>query len=137
VLQREGHVVTIASDGEQALALLFAETFEVAVIDIGLPGIDGFEVARLTRERLGGAAPLLVAMTGFGGPRGRDASERAGFDAHLVKPVEPAVLVAMIATSRARVLVVSEQVVVGCDRIARRDVDVSATLAPRVAGNLC
>jgi signal transduction histidine kinase len=100
VLQGEGHAVTVAGDGEEALALLVADAFEVAFIDIGLPGIDGYEVARLTRERLGDGAPLLVAMTGYGGPRGREASERAGFDAHLVKPVDAAAMVAMIADDR-------------------------------------
>jgi two-component system, sensor histidine kinase len=97
VLCNEGHVVTLASNGEQALALLLTQTFEVAVVDIGLPGIDGYEVARLTRERLGDDAPLLMAMTGYGGPREREASERAGFGTHLVKPVDPAALVAAIA----------------------------------------
>jgi signal transduction histidine kinase len=97
VLAGEGHAVTVAGDGEEALALLVADAFEVAVIDIGLPGIDGYEVARLTRERLGDGAPLLVAMTGYGGQRGREASERAGFDAHLVKPIDASALVAMIA----------------------------------------
>lgn len=101
VLRNEGHLVTLACNGEQAIALLLAQAFDVAVIDIGLPGIDGYEVARLTRERLGEDAPHLVALTGYGGLREREASERAGFGTHLVKPVEPSALVAAIATATA------------------------------------
>jgi CheY-like chemotaxis protein/two-component sensor histidine kinase len=97
VLRSAGHLVTLACNGEQAIALLLAQAFEVAVIDIGLPGMDGYEVARIARERLGEDAPLLLAMTGYGGPREREASERAGFGTHLVKPVEPSALVAAIA----------------------------------------
>ena len=98
ILRGMGHTVTVARDGEEALALLLAGDFQVAVIDIGLPGIDGHAVARTARERLGARAPRLVAMTGYSRPLERDASARAGFDVHLVKPVEASDLVAAIET---------------------------------------
>jgi len=57
-------------------------------VDIGLPGIDGYEVARRVREVLPKASTRLVAMSGFGQPEDRARALQAGFDAHLVKPVE-------------------------------------------------
>ncbi len=101
VLRLEGHAVTVANNGELAVALLLADVFDVAVVDIGLPDIDGCDVARLTRERLGGASPLFVAMTGYGGMREREAATRAGFDLYLVKPIDAEALVKIVATSPA------------------------------------
>ncbi len=102
VLQREGHTVTVASNGEQAVAILLREVFDVAVVDIGLPGIDGYEVARRTRERLGSASPLFVAMTGYGGTRDRETATRVGFDHYLVKPVDAVALATIIAEEPRR-----------------------------------
>jgi CheY-like chemotaxis protein len=102
VLRAEGHAVTLASDGEQAVTILLTAPFDVAVVDLGLPGLDGYEVARLVRERLGANTPFLVAMTGYGGAREREAAARAGFDVHIVKPVAPETLVGIIAASRVR-----------------------------------
>ena len=89
VLQSAGHRVTEAVDGLQGLDLASAGTFDVALIDIGLPGLDGLEVAR----RLRSMGPqlttmLLVAITGYGTPRDFSLSFAAGFDLHLVKPVD-------------------------------------------------
>jgi two-component system, sensor histidine kinase len=97
----EGHAVTIANDGEAALALMLAKEFDVAFVDIGLPGMDGFEVARSARERLGKAAPLLVALTGFSIPPSVKELETPDFDVYLVKPVSPEKLVAVVATAAA------------------------------------
>jgi two-component system, sensor histidine kinase len=101
VLRLEGHAVTVANNGQLAVALLLADGFDVAVVDIGLPDIDGCDVARLTRERLGGASPLFVAMTGYAGTREREAATRAGFDLYLVKPVDTATLIEIVAASPA------------------------------------
>ncbi len=88
MLEAEGHRVTEAANGPRALELASANVFDVALIDIGLPGLDGLEVAR----RLRGMAPptstmLLVAITGYGAPQDRARSSAAGFDLHVVKPV--------------------------------------------------
>jgi two-component system, sensor histidine kinase len=93
VLRANGHDVREAADGEKALALLDIATFDVAFIDIGLPGgIDGYELARRIRAHPSGAQMRLVALTGYGFPEDRQQSRQAGFARHLVKPVEPDVL---------------------------------------------
>ena len=88
VLELDGHRVTVVHDGRAALERMGAEAPEVIFLDIGLPGMDGYEVARRIRERSGGAGPRLVAVTGYGQASDRQRSREAGFDAHLVKPVE-------------------------------------------------
>ncbi|OJT25849.1 hypothetical protein BO221_08370 [Archangium sp. Cb G35] len=88
VLEMDGHRVTVVHDGMAALEHLGAEAPDVVFLDIGLPGMDGYEVARRIRERSGGAGPRLVAVTGYGQASDRQRSREAGFDAHLVKPVE-------------------------------------------------
>jgi CheY-like chemotaxis protein/anti-sigma regulatory factor (Ser/Thr protein kinase) len=89
VLEGAGHRVTEAMNGPQALDRAIAGTFDVALIDIGLPGLDGLEVARRLR-RMGPqlATTLLVAITGYGAPADHARSRAAGFDLHMVKPVD-------------------------------------------------
>jgi CheY-like chemotaxis protein len=70
---------------------------DAAVVDVGLPGFDGYEVARRIRAAPEGASLLLVALTGYGQPADRRRAEDAGFDLHLVKPVDPARLIALLA----------------------------------------
>lgn len=98
LLTQRGHEVVVASDGESALELLGRESFDVAFIDIGLPGIDGFEVARCIRERLAEASPMLVAMTGFAAPTAPSDT----FDRHLLKPVPSSTVVEIVSASRVR-----------------------------------
>ncbi|MBA2673272.1 MAG: response regulator [Sphingosinicella sp.] len=89
VLEGAGHRVTEAVDGLQALERATAEAFDVALIDIGLPGLDGLEVAKRLRSmepRL--ATTLLVAISGYGSPRDHARSRAAGFDLHVVKPLD-------------------------------------------------
>jgi CheY-like chemotaxis protein len=62
---------------------------EIVLVDLGLPGIDGYAVARAVRAAPGGDAILLVAVTGYGSVSDRRRAEDAGFDAHLTKPVSP------------------------------------------------
>jgi len=86
ILELDGHRVEVASDGAEGVELLLATVPDVAFIDIRLPGIDGHEVARRIRARLG-ARVLLVALTAQGREQDRRRARWAGFDAHLVKPV--------------------------------------------------
>jgi CheY-like chemotaxis protein len=91
-----GHAVEIAYDGVAAIEV--AGTFhpDVVLLDIGLPGRDGYAVARTLRSA--GAGPLrIIAMTGYGGEEDRRRSLEAGVDVHLVKPVEPARLFALLS----------------------------------------
>jgi CheY-like chemotaxis protein/anti-sigma regulatory factor (Ser/Thr protein kinase) len=93
VLRANGHEVREAADGEHALAMLRTSAFDVAFIDIGLPGgMDGYELARRIRALPEGRDLRLVALTGYGFPEDRQQSRLAGFARHLVKPVEPDVL---------------------------------------------
>jgi two-component system CheB/CheR fusion protein len=92
VLRLWGHEVQVAHDGFRALEEADRRRFDVAVLDIGLPGLDGYEVARRLRRRPGWAKTLLIAITGYGQNDDRRRSLEAGFDLHLVKPVDPATL---------------------------------------------
>jgi CheY-like chemotaxis protein len=96
LLAAEGHDVCACADGAAALEALAAFTPEVAIVDIGLPEMDGYAVARALRERLG-AGVRLIALTGYGLADDRRRAADAGFDAHLVKPAEHASLAAAIA----------------------------------------
>jgi CheY-like chemotaxis protein len=86
ILELDGHRIEVARDGPGGVALALAATPEVALIDIGLPGFDGYEVGRRIRAALGSRV-LLVAVTAHGEAEDRRRSSAAGFDAHLVKPV--------------------------------------------------
>jgi signal transduction histidine kinase/ActR/RegA family two-component response regulator len=86
ILELRGHRVDVAGDGPGGVDLALANTPEVAFIDIGLPGFDGYDVARRIRAALGSRV-LLVAVTARGEAEDRRRSSKAGFDAHLVKPV--------------------------------------------------
>jgi PAS domain S-box-containing protein len=103
LLELEGHRVACAPDGAAALVRAAGFRPEVAILDIGLPGMDGYTLARLLRETAETRDCVLVALTGYGQPEDRARAIAAGFDAHLVKPVEPAALERAIAdTSRLR-----------------------------------
>jgi signal transduction histidine kinase/ActR/RegA family two-component response regulator len=97
LLETMGHEVRMARDGASGVEQAFASPPDVALVDVGLPGIDGYEVARRLRARLGGRI-LLVALTGYGMPEDRARALDAGFDAHVVKPVDHGTLVAVLAT---------------------------------------
>jgi CheY-like chemotaxis protein len=88
VIRLLGHEVEVAFDGLRALRI--AERFKptVALVDIGLPVMDGYEVARRLREMTGSMPLRLVAVTGYGEDANRAMSLEAGFDLHTVKPVE-------------------------------------------------
>ena len=89
LLQILGHRVELAGDGLRGVQLALATHPDAALVDIGLPGIDGYEVARRLRASEEGKDIVLVALTGYGRPEDRDRALESGFDAHLVKPVDP------------------------------------------------
>jgi len=88
VLELAGHKVFDADSGLSGVACAIANRPDVALIDIGLPGIDGYEVARRIRSEPIARGMVLIALTGYGLPEDRLRAENAGFDAHLVKPVD-------------------------------------------------
>jgi len=88
LLKRLGHEVFSAADGQEALLAVKEYQPDVVFLDIGLPGMNGYDVARSVRQQLGDAAPLLVAMTGYGQHEVDRHSARVKFDCHLVKPVD-------------------------------------------------
>jgi len=89
LLELWGHEVMVASDGALGIQSALTHRPEVALVDLGLPTVDGYEVARQIRSALGAAAPLMIALTGYGAPEQRAQALSAGFDLHIVKPVDP------------------------------------------------
>ena len=92
LLEMLGHEVLSAHDGVEAIAKARDNVIDAALLDIGMPKMDGIETARRLREMPGGRKVLLVALTGWGQDKDRERTRNAGFDHHLVKPVDPATL---------------------------------------------
>lgn len=97
-LRALGHAVAIANDGPAALALAPDFHPEIGLLDIGLPVMDGYELARRLRAQVGDDPLRLIAVTGYGQDADRERSRRAGFEQHFVKPVELAPLAAAISS---------------------------------------
>jgi len=89
LLELAGHEVLLAENGAIGLELFKSTHPDIALVDIGLPGMDGYEIARRLRAEPNGAGVFLVALTGYGSASDRDRSRQAGFDLHLLKPVDP------------------------------------------------
>jgi CheY-like chemotaxis protein/anti-sigma regulatory factor (Ser/Thr protein kinase) len=89
MLELAGHVVYDAADGIRGLELLNTVHPDVGIIDISLPRMDGYQVAKRIREEPHGRGMLLLALTGYGSPGDSQRSSEHGFDHHLVKPVDP------------------------------------------------
>lgn len=87
LLRDDGNTVLTASDGLEALHLATEHELDVCLLDIGLPGMDGYEVARRIRRMPRGKAMRLIALTGWGTVADKELTSQAGFDLHLVKPV--------------------------------------------------
>jgi CheY-like chemotaxis protein len=87
-LRQQQHTVEIAYDGPGALALVDEFIPDVAVLDIGLPVMDGYEVAARLRDKMGASTPAFIALTGYGQPHDHARSRAAGFHDHFVKPVD-------------------------------------------------
>lgn len=100
LLSSYGHKVSEASDGTTGLQAALDQRPDVALVDIGLPGIDGFEVARQARAVLGDDI-VLIAMSGYGQVEDARKAREAGFDLHLVKPVDAGRLRKLLANERA------------------------------------
>jgi CheY-like chemotaxis protein len=94
-----GHQVAAAGGGEEGVAMALRLEPEVVLVDVGLPDIDGHEVARRIRAALG-PAPFLVALTGYDRAEDRRLAMVAGFDLHLPKPVDPDVLQRVVASGK-------------------------------------
>jgi two-component system CheB/CheR fusion protein len=102
LLSHAGHRVETAADGPSALASALEIRPDVIVLDIGLPGMTGYEVAQRLRAEPSMASTFLIALTGYGRPEDAQLAQAAGFDVHLVKPVSPRVLLDLLAQRAAR-----------------------------------
>jgi signal transduction histidine kinase/CheY-like chemotaxis protein len=96
VLENSGHRVILAHDGFEAMEKVTELRPDALVLDIGLPGMDGYEVAETIRSNKGQFQPLIVAVTGYGQERDRRLSKLAGFDYHLTKPVDDRQLLSIL-----------------------------------------
>jgi len=96
MLQTHGHRVTATASGVAGLQAAIAEQPAIMIIDIGLPELDDYSVARRVREALG-AAVFLIALTGYGQPDDRRRAVEAGFDVHVTKPVSSSTLLDLLA----------------------------------------
>ncbi len=90
----------VAHDGADALAAVEADPPDILFLDIGMPVMDGYEVARRLRQRPGLDNLLLVALTGWGQEEDRRRSQEAGFDHHLIKPAEPEAVYQLLAGAK-------------------------------------
>lgn len=102
VLSIMGHRAYLACDGPGAVDAVAQLCPDAALVDLSLPGFDGFEVARRVRALPGGDEMLLIAYSGWDSPEDIDRSREAGFDRHLVKPVAPQVLEELLLQRAAR-----------------------------------
>jgi PAS domain S-box-containing protein len=95
-LSTAGHQVRVAYDGLDAVAVATDFDPDAVLMDVGMPGLDGYGAARRMRAQPGGRRRVLVALTGWGQSEDRRRSRAAGFDAHLVKPADPPALLALV-----------------------------------------
>lgn len=98
LLQLSGHEVRAAHDGIEAIGAADEFRPDVVLLDIGLPKMDGYDVARELRRQPWGREMVLIAVTGWGQAEDRERSREAGFDQHLVKPVDPTTLLELLAS---------------------------------------
>lgn len=98
LLRLSGHDVLAAADGKMALALVVRDRPEVILLDLGLPDLDGCEVARRLRAAPGGERPFVVGLTGYSREETSERMRASGFDEHMLKPCEPEQLEQLLAT---------------------------------------
>jgi CheY-like chemotaxis protein len=98
LLEMDGHDVHVANDGQAAVELIGRVAPDAAVLDIGMPGLDGYEVAR--RVRAEGRSVFLIAITGWGQEADRERAHAAGFDMHLTKPADPEEIRRLLASQQ-------------------------------------
>src|SRR5688572_18534629 len=102
LLQCDGHEVHTAADGAEALEVAAGCQPDIVLLDIGMPKLDGYEVARRIREQPWGKSAVLIALTGWGQDEDRRRSREVGFDSHLVKPLDPDALSLLLSKLPAR-----------------------------------
>jgi len=102
LMEATGNEVQVAYDGEAAVAATQAFRPDVVLLDIGLPKLNGYEACRQIRAQPGGEALLLIAQTGWGQDEDRQLTREAGFDHHLVKPLDPHALMKLLDGFQAR-----------------------------------
>ena len=96
LLESLGHEVRVTHDAEQALAAVRDGPCDVFILDIGLPGMDGYALARRLRAHPNGCAATYIALTGYGSTQDKQRGDEAGFAHYLVKPADPAVLAQLL-----------------------------------------
>ena len=96
ILEIHGHEVRVAYSGSEGLRIAIEWRPDVGVLDIGIPDLNGYELCRGIRERSGDRQPMLIACTGWGQQEDVDRARQAGFDHHLVKPVDPDALLTLL-----------------------------------------
>jgi CheY-like chemotaxis protein len=89
LLELWGHEVRVRYNGASALDEARLHPPDVVLLDIGMPGMDGYQVAHRLREQEGGGVPILIALTGYGQEEVRQRAREAGFEYHVVKPADP------------------------------------------------
>ncbi len=97
LLRLDGYQVAVAEEGQQGLELILHQRPEIALVDIGLPGLDGYQIARRVREELKCTEIRLIALTGYGQAEDRKSVKEAGFDGHLIKPLKPEELAQLLS----------------------------------------
>jgi CheY-like chemotaxis protein len=97
LLREEGYAVRGVLRGSEVLQAVFNFAPDVVLLDIGMPQMSGYDVARTLRERYGSARPALIAVTGRSGKTDRQQALAAGFEHHVAKPYEPHALLALLA----------------------------------------
>jgi PAS domain S-box-containing protein len=100
LIESSGHMVYLAHTGVEALHMAATFRPQVAILDIGMPGMDGYQVAQKIRDQAWGMHMTLVALTGWGQEDDKRRAQRAGFDHHLTKPVDPAVLEELLGSTK-------------------------------------
>jgi len=102
LLELLGHQVEVAHDGLAAVSAVNSLEPQVVFLDIGLPGIDGYEVACRIRAAKGAACPVIIAVTGWGAPSDVERGRASGIDRHMTKPVNPEAMATLVATLQRR-----------------------------------
>jgi CheY-like chemotaxis protein len=101
LLELTGHSANSAFDGIGGLDMALEGSYDVIVCDIGLPGMDGIELVRRLRQRTQGAAPMMIATSGYGQAEDRARALEAGYDEYLIKPVQSDALLRLIGLRAA------------------------------------
>jgi len=102
LLRLSGHETRVVIESDQVMATAAVFDPHVAILDIGLPGLSGYDLARKLRQEPEHAGVVLIALTGYGQMQDREKAVAAGFDHYFVKPVDPAELEAVIAVSKEK-----------------------------------